>query len=565
MQIFQLEKLITRILAFGSAFTTIFVLSGSVTDPVNAPKFVALGVVSFAAFAAVVLPKSSRIFMNYYKLFLILLFFVISMSISVIFSDSPLSQNIYGSYGRNNGLLTYLFLVLILASTLVITAKSGFNLILKSLFFAGLVNVAYCLWVILFGDFIGWSNPYGNILGTFGNPDFISAFLGFFFSAYLAVGVAGTTSKKFKYSMVLILPITAFEIVNSHAIQGRAVAVLGIGIVGFYFLRSRFSARVVVPYAFFGVLAGGLAVLGALQIGPLSDYVYKTSVSLRGQYWLSAWNMGKSHPLTGIGMDSLGDWYRRARDAHAIVLPGVNTTTNAAHNVWLDMFAFGGWPLLLTYLGIIVYVLTTIVKVTRRTKSYDGIYVGLVVAWVGYQSQSIISINQIGLATWGWLLSGVLIAYERTTRDVTIEKPLATQKRARITNPTDQYALGLTVSVVGGLIGLMVALPPLSSDSKWRAAQLARTQIAIESTMKANYFNPPNSIRFANNVISLEQAQLTDSAHRFAKEAVTWNPESFELWRILYFSSKSTAADKELALANMKKLDPLNPDVTVSK
>jgi hypothetical protein len=111
----------------------------------------------------------------------------------------------------------------------------------------------------------------------------------------------------------------------------------------------------------------------------------------------------------------------------------------------------------------------------------------------------------------------------------------------------------------------MVALPPLSSDSKWRAAQLARTQIGIESTMRANYFNPPNSIRFANNVISLEQAQLTDSAHQFAKEAVTWNPESFELWRILYFSSKSTAADKALALANMKKLDPLNPDVTVSK
>ena len=28
-----------------------------------------------------------------------------------------------------------------------------------------------------FGDFIGWNNPYGAILGTFGNPNFLSSFL----------------------------------------------------------------------------------------------------------------------------------------------------------------------------------------------------------------------------------------------------------------------------------------------------------------------------------------------------------------------------------------------------
>jgi hypothetical protein len=55
--------------------------------------------------------------------------------------------------------------------------------------------------------------------------------------------------------------------------------------------------------------------------------------------------MGNSHPLTGVGMDSYGDWYRRSRDAQALILPGPNTTTNAAHNVFIDVFAYGGYPL----------------------------------------------------------------------------------------------------------------------------------------------------------------------------------------------------------------------------
>jgi O-antigen ligase len=65
--------------------------------------------------------------------------------------------------------------------------------------------------------------------------------------------------------------------------------------------------------------------------------------------------MGKEHPLTGVGMDSYGDWYRRARSENAAtVLPGPKTITNAAHNVVIDFFAFGGWPLLLAYLGTLL-------------------------------------------------------------------------------------------------------------------------------------------------------------------------------------------------------------------
>jgi hypothetical protein len=83
--------------------------------------------------------------------------------------------------------------------------------------------------------------------------------------------------------------------------------------------------------------------------------------------------------------------------------------------------------------------------------------------------------------------------------------------------------------------------------------------------MQATYFNPQNSMKYLTNIQTLEQSSLFELSHKYALEAVRWNPEAFELWKVLYLIRDSTAAEKVLALENMKRLDPLNPDVTSIK
>jgi len=565
MQNLATEKLLSKILAYGAALTTVFLISGSVTDPVNAPKLLVVGVLASSALGFLLSSNLKLRIRSQWTILVPILIFIAAMLFAAISSKSPLSQNLYGSYGRNNGFITYLFLALILCSALALREGSGFDLLAKALFFAGLTNVAYCLWVICFGDFIGWSNPYGNILGTLGNPDFIGAFLGMFFAAYLGYGLGKDASKIFKLSMLLVLPITAFEIIDSHAIQGRVIALLGTGIVVFFYLRSKFSSLIVALYSVFSVIVGILAVGGALQIGPFTKYIYKTSVSLRGQYWLAAWNTGESHPFSGVGLDSFGDWYRRSRNARALELPGVNTVVNAAHNVWLDMFAFGGWPLLLSYLVILLVTVVSIVRVIIRQKEYDATFVALTTAWIGYQAQSVISINQIGLAFWGWVLSGALIAYELASRQVNVSSPVSNVKRTHKSNQNGQQPLGVMLAVLSGSVGLLIALPPLTADAKWRSAQLGRTAQGIEATMQSSYFNPENATKYLTNIQTLEASSLFDLSHKYALEAVRWNSESFELWKVLYLIKNSTEEEKAEALVNMKRLDPLNPDVTSIK
>jgi hypothetical protein len=450
----------------------------------------------------------------------------------------------------------------------VLRSKKSFSLLIWGLLGAGLVNVIYCLWVIIFGDFIPWNNPYGNILGTFGNPNFIGAFLGLFAASLVAFAFTTGLNVLYRLLALVVFLVAVYEIIDSNAIQGRVVVAAGLGIVGFYLVRSKISSILAqIAYVAAAGVAGTFALLGALQIGPLTPYIYKTSVSLRGQYWLAGWNMGSDHPFTGVGFDSYGDWFRRARDEQALILPGPNTTTNAAHNVPFDVFAFGGWPLFIPYLLILVLTIIAIVKVTLRTRAYDGIFVTLTTAWVCYQLQSVISINQIGLAIWGWLFGGALIAYEIATRPKTVEdsektRPDNSQKSRVATKKQSETIFSSTlVAGVGAVVGLLIAVPPYSGDAKWRSAIASQNVEQVERALVPSYLNPMNSFKYASAVQLLEGSKLNDLALKYAKIAVEFNPNHFDSWKLLYFVTNSSPEDKALALENMKRLDPNNPNV----
>jgi O-antigen ligase len=487
---------------------------------------------------------------------------------AIVNSEGPLTQNLYGAYGRNTAFIAYLLLISVILSAAVLRRENSFKYLIWGLFGAGLVNVVYCIWVIAFGDFVPWSNPYGNILGTFGNPNFIGAFLGLFAASIVAYSLKQGTSLVVRSGVLVVFLLTVYAIIDSNAIQGRVVVAAGLGIVGFYLVRSKYEAFFAqIVYVVFVGIAGTFALLGALQIGPLTQYIYKTSVSLRGQYWQAGWNMGSEHPLTGVGFDTYGDWYRRARDTQALILPGPNTTTNAAHNVPFDVFAFGGWPLFIPYLGILLLTVIAILKVTARNRSYDPIFVTLTPAWVCYQLQSIISINQIGLAIWGWLFGGALIAYEIATKPKSIGDGEKVQSekghKARVATKkqSENIFSSTLVAGVGAVVGLLIAVPPYSGDATGRSAIASQNVEQVEAALVSSYLNPMNSYKYANAVQLLEGSKLNDLALKYAKVAVEFNPDHFDSWKLLYYVTNSSPEDKSLALDNMKRLDPKNSNV----
>jgi O-antigen ligase len=557
------EKTASLLILVGAPFVCLFITLESVTDPVNATKLTVAGGLGFALFSIFIAFAGKGNFLQFKYFLIAACLFLLASINAALNSSSPMAQNIYGAYGRNTGLVAYSVLSMVAIGALLLRSESSFSRIIWGLQFAGLVNVIYCAWVILFGDFLSWNNPYGNILGLFGNPNFISAFLGMFITTLMAFSVAKTASWRYRVVAVLVGAIAFYEVVDSHSIQGIVVTAGGIAIVGFFAIRA-YLKNVLFTYGYLLAvgIVGVFAIFGTLQKGPLS-FVYKTSVSLRGEYWRAGLTMGMDNPLTGVGMDSYGDWYRRARsESAATVLPGPRTVTNASHNVVIDFFAYGGWPLLLAYLAILTLAAIAIVKVFLRAKSYNSTFVAMVAAWACYQVQSLISINQIGLAIWGWLLTGALIAYEFATRPSVVEEKAPISGRVRLKQGTSSGVISpQLVAGIGAVVGLLTAVPPMSADTKWRTAIISNDSNKVIAALELGYLSPADSARYAQAVQLFANSNLMEQAHDIALKGVEFNPDYFDAWKILYFLSNSTEAEKAQAVENMKRLDPRNPDV----
>jgi O-antigen ligase len=554
----SVEKTISWFLFIGVPFATVFLMTDTVTDPVNVTKLFATGCVGGGVFAIAAVYGFKELWVSAKWLLIATGIFFISAINSIVASSSPATQSIYGVFGRQTGFIAYLVFAMVMLGAALLRTKRSFDRIVWALLIAGAINIIYAAWAIAFGDFIGWSNPYGNILGLFGNPNFIGAFLGMFITGSIAFAFSAHFSWAYRVAFIVLGLIALYEIKESHAIQGLVVTSAGLAMIGFYLVRSK-TKGTSVTFAYLGAagIAGGFALAGALQKGPLTSLIYKRSVSLRGTYWETGINIGMDKPFTGAGMDSYGNWYRAFRPDRALVdMPGVQTITNAAHNVVIDIFAYGGFPLLISYLAILFLGVWAIVRVTLRNRAYDGTFVALATTWLAYQLQSIISINQIGLAIWGWLLVGVLVAYEYSTRP----QPEGSEK----TKVVKQKELVFSPQLIGGIgvvIGALIAVPPMSADMAWKSAVKAQNVQQVEAALTPSYLKPRDSARLAQAVLLLENSKLPDLAYKYAKEGVEFNPDYFDAWRVLYSISKASQEDKDLALANMKRLDPKNPDV----
>ena len=101
------EKTTSLLILVGAPFVTVFLVTQTVTDPVNATKLAAAGGLGLGLLS-LVLFFNFRVLLKENKLFLVLAVgFALAGINAVMNSASPASQDIYGSYGRNTGLITY--------------------------------------------------------------------------------------------------------------------------------------------------------------------------------------------------------------------------------------------------------------------------------------------------------------------------------------------------------------------------------------------------------------------------------------------------------------------------
>jgi hypothetical protein len=266
--------------------------------------------------------------------------------------------------------------------------------------------------------------------------------------------------------------------------------------------------------------------------------------------------MTVENPIFGVGLDSYGDWYRRSRTIEATLRRGPEVISNAAHNVFLDISAYGGFPLVLIYMALMCLVVISAVRVIKRSQSFNAGFVGLFSGWAAFQTQSIISINQIGLALWGWVLSGLIIGYEINTRDGDVALEKRTGKiMTKAVQGTDATSLAM---FVGLIVGTLVGMPPYLASAKYKSALETGNPIVIQ---EAAYIWPVESSRMIQVAKTLNENKLEEQGLRVAEDAVERFPDSYGAWAALNSMTKATPVQKAEALTQLKRLDPLNPNL----
>lgn len=541
----------------GLLVTTVFWTQG--TDPFNLPK---LAILTIGAFSLIGGEFSSfgkiRIRKGDLPEVAVTGLICLGLLSSFLFSSAPQWQMIYGVYSRNTGMLCYAALLVLFLYSTRVRSLAELNFLVKFFMLASLIAISVALIEISGINIQGVdSNIQMALISTFGNSNFISAFLGMsgvVFFTYLI----GFKSKILVRGLFLFLLIISISLIlKSDSKQGLILLMVGCATtLGFYLLSKTQNKFLTISYFIFLTTGSIFGLAGFMNSGPLANLIYKSSVGFRFEYWKAGIEMFKGHPFTGVGLNSYGDWYRTARSQDAMLLPGTDVITNTAHNVYIDLAATGGLLLVAGFLVLIIATFCSAIKVILRKREFDVVFYSMFGAWLMYLLQATISIDQIGLAIWGWILPGSIIAYERISfpkHKVVDESPKLKEK----TKFKSQLIPASTpLGVIGGFVlAVVVIFPPLKSDLNLRKAY---GSTSAEQLIESAEEWPPSTFVSANVAAILLNNKLAPQALDITRNAIKINPRSFDLWNLTYSNPAATIEERTKALEMMKELDPKN-------
>jgi len=412
----------------GLVFVTLY-FQTTLTDPFNSPKLWILLITAAWLFGYIFGYRKIILLSPPITQFTIFLFvFLVFLILATAMTDQKYVA-FFGETQRRNGFFQYTSLLIVsLASAMFIRIFNVKRLFLVTYFIA-FVTFTYSLMQTTGNDFASWDNPYNSIIGTVGNPNFAAALM-----AVMGVLVFSTIfnnyfRNSYRIGAALLALLLVFMIYRSNARQGLLSFAIGVGVFSIIWIWGK-NRKLGISTLILGVVLTVFSVLGMLQVGPLEKYLYKPSVSIRGYYWRAGFEMLRSHPFLGVGIDRYGSYFKQYREVDYPLNVGFELTSTNAHNTFIQFFATGGIFLGASYLALNLFVLLrAIIGIKNLTGNNRHYLVGIFSAWISFHAQSLVSIDNIGISIWGWVLAGATIGLSIPTSSLEKEKEINFTKK----------------------------------------------------------------------------------------------------------------------------------------
>jgi len=544
-----------------SAVTLYF--NTQLSDPFNTPKLILLLVVASWILSHLInsyrnkplILKSSE-----FKVLMLSIFFTSALLISTLLTDVRLIGFI-GDTQRRNGFLGYLGLVVIfLYATRTLNFSYSLRLI-KCAILVGVILSFYGVIQILGKDFVDWNNPYNSMISTLGNPNFASALL-----AVLSITAFGSLFIRsipvgYKVMTFVFLVMAIFSIVKSQSRQGL-ITLLFAGLFSstiYIYLNFKKLIFLYLPITFLSSL---LTIFGMLQKGPFAAYLYKDSVSVRGYYWRAGIEMFKDKPLTGIGVDRYGSYFKEFREVGYPLKYGYEITSSNAHNTIIQLFSTSGMFVGISYLVILGLILFSGLKLVKNSKN-DEQKIALVIltSWIGFQAQSLISIDNIGISVWGWLFGGAVLGLSfNGNRSETSESSKNFNSKQ------------VTINLFQPLLAVLLLVPIFTVSSYLYRAEKDTYMVqafASSNTQEAKsaliqYFDDLTKNPLADpyykfrSVLLLYEAGFSEQGYSELNKLIDSDPRNIYYLNAIGFLA-SQRQDLELAVKSLSKIADVDP------
>jgi len=361
----------------------------------------------------------------------------------------------FGETQRRNGFISYLALSLIFLASVMFIRIVNLKKIYTSILITASIFSCYAILQTTGNDFIEWNNPYNAIIGTVGNPNFAGALMAIMGVVLLSSCFTKILSLNLRILAIILSLLLILLIIRSNARQGVLAYVLGVGTFLTIWLFTK--NRILGIYALIcGTAVFIFSILGMLQIGPLQSYLYKNSVSVRGYYWRAGVEMFRNNPLFGVGIDRYGAYFKEFREVGYPLTYNFEITSSNAHNTFIQFFATGGVFLGLSYLILNGYILKlSLNRITKTTGNEKLIISGLFSAWVAFHAQSLVSIDNLGVSIWGWILGGILVGLSVTQEQNSKEYSNFQRNRKQVVNLERATVSGFAAILCIVLVGFL--------------------------------------------------------------------------------------------------------------
>lgn len=521
------------------------IISPNSYDPVSAPKMFTLVLV-----VAIALLFSNLRFLNRNTLdmpSIIAIAFIILLVVNLLINNTAFSERLFGVSGRSTGFLTFAsFALLFLIARFAINSLQAFLVYLS---IASLLVSLYFVVQFLGYDFGNYQEYYGAPSSTLGNPNFVSGFLGFSSLAFLDLG--RRLAKRTRLSLLLIAPflLNLWVIIKTDSIQG--IVSLALALFVYLFCQSYLTFSQVNFFRLSPIFAipALVVALGFFGAGPLSNLLSSTTVFSRLDYWRASVSMLISNPLAGVGLDAYGDNYRYFRDERAISRFGESQVTDSAHNVFLDLFSYGGLPLGLTYLALNFVPVWMFLLRLKNLKNQEEKrnQIVLLALWFGFQLQTLVSVNQIGVSVWIWIILALMSSKAETD---TNPNPKGNPKIVKTA-----LASRIPVFFVSTSMAVMSFLP-FKTNIDFLAAANRADGLAMKNLVQEF---PQDSKLIAMVATGFQSSNYSNLSLEILNNGVLHNPNSFTLWKLIYENPNTSEVRKNEALTELKRIDPRFP------